>query len=570
MLNSTKSGSGSGDLRGWLPRALGVLLVALCCVVFCGQRVVAATVILTPPNDLSATVQTFFKTPGVMLRWTDRALDETGYKVERRLWHPYIPRPWVQIYQGTVRSQREFFDPNVAPYVSYSYRVRAYRASSTWVMNGAYSNIATARFSPPTPTPTPKPTPTPIPTPTPVPLTLTERISVSSEEVQGNGNAGEFNFGGRGVSSDGRFVAFDSMASNLVAGDTNGIRDVFVRDTVAGTTERVSVSSSGAQGVGDFGSGGPTISADGRYVAFYSASPNLVANDINGVGVADIFVRDRQAGTTTLVSLNSSGTQANGRSTGAFLSANGGFVAFYSNASNLVAGDTNGIDDLFVRDLAAGVTTRVNVSSTGAQADTDGSTSLDPVISADGRYVAFPSWDSSLAENAINGIPNIFVRDRVAATTTCVSHVDGTWHTYGHFYRPALSADGRFVAYSSYGGPNSAWVFDRQTGTLRSFDGVEASLSADGRFLAAFSVSSTLVANDLNGVADVFITDLQTGAVALVSRSSVGVQGNARSFAPAMSPDGRFVTYSSEASNMVADDSNGVVDVFRTANPFAP
>src|SRR5206468_8005529 len=139
-------------------------------------------------------------------------------------------------------------------------------------------------------------------------------------------------------SADGRLVAFHSDATNLVAGDTNGATDVFVHDRQTGTTERVSVPSGGTEGNGF--SAGPALSADGRFVAFHNTATNLVAGDTNGK--TDVFVHDRQTGTTERVSVASDGTQGNGPSSGAALSADGGLVAFHGTATNLVAGDTSG------------------------------------------------------------------------------------------------------------------------------------------------------------------------------------------------------------------------------------
>jgi len=168
----------------------------------------------------------------------------------------------------------------------------------------------------------------------------TKRVSVDSHGAQDNGQSLK-----PAISANGRFVAFDSSASNLVAGDTNGAFDVFVRDRKAGKTRRVSVDSHGAQGNGD--SGGPAISANGRFVAFTSLASNLVAGYTNGA--FDLFVRDRKAGKTRRVSVDPHGAQGNGESLNPAISADGRFVAFRSSASNLVAGDTNGAADVFVR-----------------------------------------------------------------------------------------------------------------------------------------------------------------------------------------------------------------------------
>ena len=186
----------------------------------------------------------------------------------------------------------------------------------------------------------------------------TTRVSVRSNGTQGNDFSAEAS-----ISATGRFVAFDSPASNLVSEDTNNTIDVFVHDRKTGQTTRVSVASDGTQG-NEF-SDAPSISASGRYVAFFSLASNLVSGDTNGTG--DVFVHDRKTGQTTLVSVASDGTQANGGSVHASISANGRYVAFQSEASNLVSGDTNNTIDVFVHDRVTGQTTLVSVHSNGTQ-----------------------------------------------------------------------------------------------------------------------------------------------------------------------------------------------------------
>jgi Tol biopolymer transport system component len=198
----------------------------------------------------------------------------------------------------------------------------------------------------------------------------TSRVSVSSAGAQGNDVSGY-----SAVSADGRYVGFASYASNLVPGDTNETSDVFVRDLWTGTTTRVSVTSTGAQADGL--SSDPDLSADGRYVAFTSFAPDLVPGDTNTHG--DLFVRDLWTGTTTRVSVSSTGEQANEQTYAGVLTPDGRYITFPSVASNLVPGDTNEAGDVFVRDLQAGTTTRVSVSSTGEQANDYSET---PVISA--------------------------------------------------------------------------------------------------------------------------------------------------------------------------------------------
>ena len=230
----------------------------------------------------------------------------------------------------------------------------------------------------------------------------TTLVSVGVAGAPGNGDAYA-----PAISAAGRFVAFESFASNLVVGDTNGTEDVFVRDLQTGTTTRVSVGPGGVQGNSD--SFDPAISADGRSVAFRSLASNLVAGDTNGY--QDVFVHDRQTATTTRVSVGPGGTQGNGDSYVAAISADGRWVGFESDASNLVTGDTNGAQDAFVYDWQTGTTLRVSVGAGGAQGDAD---TYVPVVSADGRYVAFDSLASNLVGADLNDVGDVFVHDRGA------------------------------------------------------------------------------------------------------------------------------------------------------------
>ncbi|MGH3656122.1 MAG: hypothetical protein ACRDUA_05640, partial [Micromonosporaceae bacterium] len=234
---------------------------------------------------------------------------------------------------------------------------------------------------------------------------VTTRVSVASDGSQANDTSLK-----PAVSAGGRYVAFVSLADNLVTGDTNGWWDVFVHDRRAGATTRVSVASDGSQAKGDL-STAPALSADGRYVAFVSWEDNLVTGDTNGWG--DVFVHDRRTGATTRVSVASDGSQANaasGSPPGLAISGDGRYVAFGSNADDLVPGDTNGTDDVFVHDRQTGATTRVSVASDGSQ--TNGGASGGPAISAGGRYIAFTSSADNLVPGDTNGTYDVFVRDR--------------------------------------------------------------------------------------------------------------------------------------------------------------
>ncbi len=341
---------------------------------------------------------------------------------------------------------------------------------------------------------------------------VTSRVSVASDGRQGNADS-PYSYAPPAISADGRFVAFDSYASNLVAGDTNRKGDVFVRDRLAGVTQRVSV---GAGGQAKNYSYSPAISADGRFVAFFSAASNLVAGDTNGKG--DVFVRDRLAGVTQRVSVGAGG-QANNGSYIPAISADGRFVAFYSAASNLVPGDTNMAFDVFVRDRLAGVTRRVSVGAGGQGNDSSGN----PAISADGRFVAFGSSASNLVAGDTSGTGGVFVRDRLAGVTWRVSVGVGGQASNGSGFHPAISADGRFVAFESS--------------------------------------ASNLVAGDTNRAEDVFVRDRLAGVTRRVSVGASG-QANGPSFSPAISPNGRSVAFGSSASNLVRGDTNGAFDVF--------
>jgi len=358
-----------------------------------------------------------------------------------------------------------------------------------------------------------------------------------------------------------------------------------------GTTERVSVDSAGAEGGRH--SWGPAISADGRYVAFHSRASNLVPDDTNscpfyGNGECfDVFVHDRQTSTTERVSVDSTGNQSNGLSSGAAVSADGRYVAFSSYATDLVPGDTNDHSDVFVHDRQTGTTERVSIDSAGNQGDDD---SHGAAISADGRYVAFGSWASSLVPGDTNAcIPfevasckDVFVHDRQTGTTIRASVASDGSQGNKISASPAISGDGRYVAFGSSasnlvpGDTNNhsdVFVHDRQTGTTVrvsvASDGSQANnrtgalaISADGRYVTFESDASNLVLDDINGKRDIFVHDRQTGITERVSVDSAGSQGNNESDDPAISADGRYVAFQSAASNLVADHTSGGGNIF--------
>ncbi len=399
---------------------------------------------------------------------------------------------------------------------------------------------------------------------------ITSLVSITSIGTQGNASSS-----GASISADGRYVAFDSGATNLVPGDTNNSMDVFVKDLQTGTLTRISAASNGTQG--NSNSFAASISADGRYVAFQSLATNLVPGDTNQN--TDIFVKDLQTGTLTRISTASNGTQGNSFSQFPSISADGRYVAFQSWATNLVPGDTNRSTDVFVKDLQTGTLTLVSVASNGTQSNSE---SIHAAISADGRYVAFDSGANRLVPGDTNNVGDIFVKDLQTGTMTLVSVAsNGTQSNYLSAI-PSISADGRYVAFDS-GATNlvpgdtnqttDVFVKDLQTGTLTristasngtqgNFWSDNAKISADGRYVAFLSGATNLVpgANWIN--TNVFVKDLQTGTLTRISAASNGTQGNAESSRASISADGRYVAFDSLATNLVPGDTNNTWDVF--------
>jgi Tol biopolymer transport system component len=421
---------------------------------------------------------------------------------------------------------------------------------------------------------------------------VTERVSVASDGAQGNMGSWSTS-----ISADGRYVAFDSVADNLVVGDTNGYNDIFVHDRVTGETTRVSVASDGIQG--NYYSINPSISANGRYVAFDSNASTLVLGDTNGC--SDVFEHDRVTGETTRISVASDGTQGNESSFYPSVSADGRYVAFESASSNLVVGDTNDYVDVFVHDRVTGETTLISVATDGTQGIGG---SYRPFISADGGNIAFVSGASNLVVGDTNGTEDIFVHDQESGETTRVSVASnglqgnsssGYLFSNPDIFRPSISADGRFVAFQSqasnlvdgdsamcwgwelkhpiYYNCSDIFVHDRQTGgttrvsvasdgTQGNFDTYLQSISADGHFVEFESWASNLVAGDTNYANDIFVHDQLTGETTRVSVSNDGIQGNFDSGGSSISADGRYVAFGSSATNLVVGDTNGTADAF--------
>jgi Tol biopolymer transport system component len=387
------------------------------------------------------------------------------------------------------------------------------------------------------------------------------------------------------LSADGRFVAYEGELSV----GSNGIYDIIVLDRSTGTRRRASVDSN--QGpTGNAQSARPCISADTRYVTFYSQASNLVVGDANGV--SDIFVQRwyDQLGVTVRVSAPATGGESNGPSDNPSVSSDGRYVAFQSAATNLVPGDTNGYPDIFVRDTIGGTTTRVSVASGGAQGN---GSSTDPSISADGRFVCFLSNASNLVAGDSNNATDVFRVDRVSGNIDIVTlRADGSVAPTGAAYAAVISGDGQHVAFSTSQFVSNepiqvyhdvdVFVRDMLTGTTTwasvgvggvAGDGesvTRPSISVDGRYVAFDSASTNLVSGDTNAMRDIFVRDVTVGVTARVSTPLLGGQANGDSFWPALSSDGRWVAFESLAANLVAGDANGWRDVFVARNPLAP
>jgi Tol biopolymer transport system component len=415
------------------------------------------------------------------------------------------------------------------------------------------------------------------------------RVSVSSSGQQADRDAYAV-----GLSGNGRLVLINSQATDLVPGDTNERWDVFVHNRSSGKTERVSVSTGGAQARATRdpwgGSIAGGISANGRYVVFQSDAPNLVPRDTNRV--ADVFLHDRASGVTKRVSIGAHG-QANGASGFAAISANGRYVAFQSAASNLVARDTNRIVDVFVRDLATGKMSRVSVSSRGVQAACRGwCENTEPVLSTNGRYVAFESSATNLVRGDTNKLADVFVRDRRSGRTERVS-VTSKGKQAGATARTTAATRRRSAATAATSPstrPTRTWCRATQTGRSTSSsttarpDGPRAvsvssagrqangesvgapSFSADGRYVAFSSLATNLVPGDdrANDIMDVFVRDLRAGTTTIASLGAGGQHGSDSSAVSgiAFSSDDHVLAFSSFASNFVPGDTNGTADAF--------
>jgi Tol biopolymer transport system component len=402
----------------------------------------------------------------------------------------------------------------------------------------------------------------------------TTRVSVSSHGTEAQSPSHD-----PAITPDGRYVAFTSFAANL-APDTNHLDDVFLHDTLTSETTRVAVSSGGLEAAGGrYGSHDPSLSADGRFVAFASDTTNLVPGDTNGN--EDVFVHDLATGETTRVSIASDGAQAQGPFGSGYpsISADGRVVAFCSHATNFGATDANGRYDVFVHDASTGETSLVSARPDGAAGNDE---SCYPAISSDGRSVAFVSYADDLLSDDGNFVADVFVRDLVGGTTRRASLVSGGGEVFGQAFGPSISGDGSRVTFISYSSKfvaddvnESADVFVHDMRSLQtvrvsvSASGIEADgnspeaqISADGEHVVFASTASNLVPDDANATWDVFVHDIPTAETHRVSVGPLGAEADGLSVGEAIAADGSTVAFGSVAGNLVSGDANKVSDVF--------
>lgn len=419
------------------------------------------------------------------------------------------------------------------------------------------------------------------------------RASLTSVGRESNGQARA-----AAVSADGRFVAFESDASDLVPNDTNGDSDVFVRDRDTGVLERVSTTADGSEAKGD--STCPALSADGRWVAFLSRASNMVAGSGNPLSRAMVYLHDRRDGGTVRISVAADGGLPDLDSECPSISDDGRRIVFASGARNLLATPSNEARDVYLHDRATGTTTRVSVSATGGDPNEN---SVAPAISGDGRFVAFQSWATDLLPAArlpvsrrafAEATPQVYLRDLERGDTELVSvaHAHPLEAPNGRSVSPSISDDGRYVAFRTSATNLTATgdaelddivVRDRQTRTswiASTSDALQSdcardgqafpcsagskgppAISGDGRFVAFASRSLRhLPANRWHGD-QIYLFDNQSRRLRRLSVDRTGLEGDACSWAPALSADGRLVAYASK-STLVPDDEGRDVDVF--------
>lgn len=406
-----------------------------------------------------------------------------------------------------------------------------------------------------------------------------DKRTVTLVSAGGTGTPGNEASHHASITADGRHIAFSSKADNLVPGDTNGTEDIFVKNVDTGAVVRVSTNSAGEELNGD--SAGPVISADGNSVAFKSYATDLIPGASGLYG--NLFVKNLQTGAISLVSADAAGNAGNAESTNPVISADGRYVAFASDASNLVPEDTNGYLDIYVRDLATGSITLVSVGAGGEAGDGSSGDIYGPSISADGMRIAFSSSAANIAPGDSDNVHDILVKDTGTGEIFVASMGEGGAKGNGNSLFPGLSADGKRVAYRSqstnlHAGDREPqpdiYVKDLETrqlflastdaagnkGNMPSWD---PAISPNGR-KAAFSTDSTNLGAAGMQNFHIYLKDLEDGSLTLVSANADGVPANGVSTGPTFSRNGTRVAYDSQSSNLVSGAPGNAFNIYLT------
>lgn len=406
----------------------------------------------------------------------------------------------------------------------------------------------------------------------PIVVLATERISVSEAGVQGDNSSNQ-----PSISADGRYTAFTSYSSNLIDGVNiyNNANDIYIHDSTDNSNVLVSTAVDPWEQA-DGNSSDPVISADGRYVVFATDAGNLDPDgNCQGGNIFMYGLSDLKC-----ISVSSSGTEGNHASDQPDISEDGSCIVFRSAADNLVAGDTNNRTDIFIHTIPGGNTERINKNIGGGEANGDGWL---PSISADGDYVAFASDASDLHHNDKNGdVSDIFLRDWRNSKTELISVNSLGEQSNGWSDNPSISANGRYVVFDSNAtnlvpgdtnGEVDVFIRDRETNTTERISvsslseqgnggSFIASVSADGRYVTFISDASNLVPGDTNALADIFVRDRIGKLTKRISVDTAGKQGNSFSWLPDISDDGKHVAFVSWSSNLVPGDTNNAEDIF--------
>lgn len=372
------------------------------------------------------------------------------------------------------------------------------------------------------------------------------------------------------ISANGRFVAFASEADNLVASDTNGLKDIFRQDRQSGQIMRITGTWVELEANGE--SRRPAITANGSVIVFESMADNLGPQDTNAFW--DIYAYN--VATREMIVVSAGG---NGNSVHPAVSADGRYITFVSLADNLVPADTNGKSDIFVYDTVGGDIQRVSVGEAGIQSN---NTTMYPAISADGQYITYQSRADNLAGSGNGYYFDIFLYDRTTGQTSLVSQNAAGVIGNHESQRPAISSDGRYIAYESWAdnlvpndnnGVSDIFVYDRLSETVERVslhtngsetNGVSGSpdISMNGRYVTFASLANNLATSDFNETYDVFVHDRDTDETALVSFNERREAANGSSMGANMAGGGRFIVFDSLATDLVGGDTNGRTDVF--------